>query len=74
MAYINHPVVGDTVYNEGRDNTVADVQIRNAIKSLGRFFLHAERLAFTHPKTGERLEFRQEMPPELREFLITLES
>ena len=32
MAYINHPVVGDEIYNEGRDNTVADTDIRNAIQ------------------------------------------
>jgi 23S rRNA pseudouridine1911/1915/1917 synthase len=69
MGYINHPVVGDEIYNEGRDNTVADTDVRNAIRSLGRFFLHAERLSFTHPKTSERLEFKQELPEELTAFL-----
>ena len=72
MGYINHPVVGDEIYNEGRDNTVADTRIRNAIASFGRFFLHAEKLSFTHPKTGERLEFTQELAPELKEFLDLL--
>ena len=72
MAYINHPVVGDQIYNEGRDNTVADTNTRNAINSMRRFFLHAERLSFTHPKTGERLEFTQELPPELKQFLDLL--
>jgi 23S rRNA pseudouridine1911/1915/1917 synthase len=72
MAYINHPIVGDEIYNEGRDNTVADITVRNAIKSLGRFFLHAESLSFTHPKTGERLEFTQPLPTELTEFLELL--
>ena len=71
-AYINHPVVGDEIYNEGRDKTVADTDIRNAIRSLGRFFLHAERLSFTHPKTGERLEFKQDLPDELTGFLARL--
>lgn len=72
MAYINHPVVGDEIYNEGRDNTVADTNTRNAIRSMGRFFLHAEKLSFTHPKTGERMEFTQELPSELTEFLSLL--
>jgi 23S rRNA pseudouridine1911/1915/1917 synthase len=72
MAYINHPIVGDEIYNEGRDKTVADINVRNAIKSLDRFFLHAERLAFTHPKTGERLEFRQDLSSELKQFLNLL--
>lgn len=72
MAYINHPIVGDEVYNEGRDNTVNDINVRNAIRSLGRFFLHAEHLAFTHPKSGKRLEFTQPLPTELTEFLKLL--
>ena len=71
-AYINHPVVGDEIYNEGRDNTVMDHVIRNGIASLHRFFLHAERLSFTHPKTHERLEFTQELPTELKELLDLL--
>src|SRR5206468_2221367 len=72
MGYINHPVVGDEIYNEGRDNTVADTNIRNAIASMNRFFLHAERLSFTHPVTHERMDFTQEMPAELKEFLDLL--
>jgi pseudouridine synthase, RluA family len=71
-AHINNPIVGDEIYNEGRDNTVADINVRNAIKSMGRFFLHAEQLSFMHPKTQEKLEFKQEMPAELKEFLNLL--
>ena len=72
MGYINHPVVGDEIYNEGRDNTIADTNVRNAIASMPRFFLHAEKLSFTHPKTDERLEFTQELPRELKDFLNLL--
>ena len=72
LASINHPVVGDETYNEGRDNTVANIDIKNAIRIMGRFFLHAEKLSLTHPKTGERLEFIQELALELKEFLDLL--
>ena len=72
MAYINHPVVGDEIYNEGRDNTIADTNVRNAVNSMGRFFLHAEKLSFSHPVSGERLEFVQEMPVELKALLDLL--
>jgi 23S rRNA pseudouridine1911/1915/1917 synthase len=72
LAHINHPIVGDETYNSGRDKTVFNLQIRKAIDDLGRFFLHAERLSFTHPKTGEKLNFRAEMPIELTEFLELL--
>lgn len=72
LASINHPVVGDTTYNTGRDTHVADANVKKAIAALGRFFLHAERLAFTHPKTGERMQFAQPLPAELSDFLLLL--
>lgn len=71
---VNHPVVGDETYNSGRDKTVRDLEVRQAIADLNRFFLHAERLHFTHPKTSERLEFYQPMPPELKDLVGIIEN
>lgn len=71
-AFINHPVVGDETYNARRDKTVANLEIRQAIANLNRFFLHAEKLSFTHPKTKERLNFTAPLPPELTGFLELL--
>ncbi len=73
LAHIRHPVVGDELYNGGRDNTIADPKIRKAVSGLGRFFLHAERLEFDHPVTGERVKFIQPLPEELNAFLKILE-
>jgi 23S rRNA pseudouridine1911/1915/1917 synthase len=54
FAALGHPVAGDPEYGaRGRHG-------------LERQFLHASRLAFTHPTTGERLEFRSELPEDLR--------
>ena len=72
LASINHPVVGDATYNEGRDNTIADHVVKNAIQKLNRFFLHAEKLSFTHPQTGEKLIFNCKLPVELEQFLSLL--
>ena len=72
LASINHPVVGDATYNEGRDNTVADQKIKKAIHDFDRFFLHAETLAFTHPSTGERMKFTAPLPAELNRLLLLL--
>ena len=66
---INHPVVGDETYNSGRDKTVKDKNVRQAIIELNRFFLHAERLSFTHPKTLEKMDFYVPLPKELADFL-----
>ncbi|MGI8786519.1 MAG: RluA family pseudouridine synthase [Pyrinomonadaceae bacterium] len=69
---INYPVVGDETYNSGRDKTVKDLTARQAIADLNRFFLHAERLSFTHPQRSERMEFYQPMPPELKNLLTLI--
>jgi len=72
LSFINHPVVGDETYNAGRDKTVKDPKIRQSIADLNRFFLHAERLSFTHPKTSQRMDFYLPMPPELKGLLEIL--
>ncbi len=72
LASINHPVVGDATYNEGRDNTIANVEVKKAVEKLNRFFLHAEKLSFTHPKTDEQLSFTSELPKELAQLLENL--
>ena len=51
MQSIHHPVAGDPIYGA-----------KNGVKAP-RLMLHAWRLSFTHPRTGERLSFCAE-PPE----------
>jgi len=72
LAHIKHPIVGDEIYNEGRDKTILDVHIRKAVSHLDRFFLHAEKLSFAHPVSKERVEFVQPMPVKLTELLKLL--
>jgi 23S rRNA pseudouridine1911/1915/1917 synthase len=58
---IDLPVVGDPVYG------VPD-------KTLGRQFLHANRLAFDHPLTGERIDVESPLPDDLAAYLGQLRS
>jgi hypothetical protein len=39
---------------------------------LGRNFLHAARIAFDHPRTGQRIEVRAPLPPELVSYLSSV--
>jgi 23S rRNA pseudouridine1911/1915/1917 synthase len=73
LAWLKHPVVGDETYGGGRDNTIHDAKLRAHVRNLGRHFLHAERLAFTHPQTNERVEFSSPLPPELTQLLTEIE-
>jgi len=74
LAWLKHPVVGDENYGGGRDNTIQDPTTKMRVKNLGRQFLHAEKLAFDHPGTGQRLEFSAPLPQNLQDFLDFLES
>jgi 23S rRNA pseudouridine1911/1915/1917 synthase len=67
MASIGHPVLGDPVYGK---RTLKDA----AALGLTRQFLHAQRLGFTLPSTGERREFVSELPGDLRMVLERLEK
>jgi 23S rRNA pseudouridine1911/1915/1917 synthase len=74
LSWLKHPVVGDELYGGGRDNNVQDVQLRAQIRKLKRQFLHAERLGFRHPQTGEPMRFVAPLPIELTDLLEKLEE
>jgi 23S rRNA pseudouridine1911/1915/1917 synthase len=59
------PVVGDTVYGAPRQERIG----REQLPPLDRNFLHAARIAFDHPVTEKRVEFRAPLPPELVEYM-----
>ncbi|HEX2492070.1 MAG TPA: RluA family pseudouridine synthase [Blastocatellia bacterium] len=69
LAHIKHPVVADSAYGAGRANSIKSAKLRAEAGRLDRPFLHAARLGFAHPVTGERMEFTAPLPAELRAFL-----
>jgi 23S rRNA pseudouridine1911/1915/1917 synthase len=68
LAHIGHPIMGDETYATGFKTKASQLSppARAALEALGRQALHAYRLAFEHPGSGERLEFRSELPDDLR--------
>ena len=62
LSAIGHPIVGDRTYGGVRRRVANDLR---AVMRLERPFLHAARLAFTHPADGRRVEFDSPLPPEL---------
>lgn len=69
LAQVGHPVVGDMLYGGNRSRNLADPVLRLAARDLQRHFLHAQRLEFCHPRTGEKLSFTTLLPTELSAFL-----
>lgn len=67
LAHAAHQVLGDTSYGKGKIN-----RFFRETYQLPRLFLHAHRLRFTHPRSGEPLEIQAPLAPDLRAFLRRL--
>ena len=63
MAYIGHPILGDTVYGA-----------KKPVPGLTGQCLHAAGLRFVHPRTGEPVELHCPLPPEFTAMLQKLQS
>jgi 23S rRNA pseudouridine1911/1915/1917 synthase len=69
LGAIGHPIVGDPTYGGMRRQLPAHLR---ALARLDRPFLHAARLAFTHPSDGSRLEFIAPPPTDLQQLIAEL--
>jgi 23S rRNA pseudouridine1911/1915/1917 synthase len=67
---LKHPVVGDTLYGAAAQLRAGNV----TLAPLGRNFLHAAKLGFAQPRTGNWIEVRAALPVELRVFLEKLSA
>jgi 23S rRNA pseudouridine1911/1915/1917 synthase len=64
MSHLGHPIVGDRQYGRARQNQLP--------APASRQMLHAERLEFTHPGTGEEMELVAAMPCDMGRLLAEL--
>ena len=67
LAHIGHPIMGDDTYATGFKTKAARLSpaAQQALAWLGRQALHAYRLGFEHPMSGEILEFESGLPADL---------
>jgi len=69
LAHIGHPVLGDEVYGANR----TPFEKKHASLIVGQA-LHAEKLTFAHPRTGEKMTLTAEPPAEYKKVLEILEN
>ena len=69
LSAIGHPVVGDALYGGVHRRVAGDIR---AVQRLNRPFLHAARLAFTHPRDQRRMQFVAPLPEDLEAILDDL--
>lgn len=70
MRDIGHPLIGDPVYGTRKNNYAPEIV--DAIENLDRQALHAIKLSFTHPKSGELLNFKSPMAEDMKNLLAAL--
>jgi len=73
LAHIGYPIVGDPTY--GRRLAVpkgATARLQAALRGFRRQALHAARLGFPHPVTGEELSFTAPLPADMQDLLDAL--
>ena len=73
LTHIGHPLVGDPLYGGGlKLPRRAAPELVTALRGFRRQALHAERLAFEHPVTGEALAFTAERPADMTALIVAL--
>ena len=71
LTSIGHSLIGDRVYVS---RNAQQRQLPEGAPDPGRHCLHAHRLTFDHPRTGERMTFEAAMPVDMVDLLTWLRS
>jgi len=76
LAVINHPIVSDRLYSTRPALTLSEVQDKEPTPGepplIARQALHAAKLSFDHPRTGERVSFEAPLPEDFERALAAL--
>jgi 23S rRNA pseudouridine955/2504/2580 synthase len=70
LAHLGHPIAGDDKYGDFTLNRA----LTKRKPALKRMFLHAASLRIAHPRSGDPLEVKAPLPPELTGFLDSLKK
>ena len=75
MSHLHHPIVGDPVY-AGRHRVPAGAQVEllEYLQSFRRQALHAWRLSFVHPESGEDVSFEAPLPADMQQLISLLQA
>ncbi|OUS06394.1 hypothetical protein A9Q90_05710 [Gammaproteobacteria bacterium 54_18_T64] len=75
MAHLGYPLVGDVVYGGRlRLSAGSSVELSTALREFPRQALHALRLSFIHPHSGESVEWESSLPEDMQQLLSVLQS
>lgn len=69
MAHLNHPILGDPLYGKSKKFANMPDILSDKIAHFTRQALHAKKLIFTHPISGELLTFEAPLPADFEDLL-----
>ncbi len=73
--HVGYPVLGDPDYgSRAKIPPSATTELIDVLSSFRRQALHAENLQLNHPETGERHEWSQGVPKDMRELIVALKN
>jgi len=76
LTALGHPVIGDPVYGRPTPARLALLSPaqQQAVRDMHRQALHAYRLGFRHPRSGEQLVWESNLPADIEMLIESLES
>jgi len=76
LTALGHPVIGDPVYGRPTPARLALLSPaqQQAARAMPRQALHAYRLGFRHPRSGEQLVWESDLPADIEMLIESLES
>ena len=75
MNHLHHPLVGDPVYGVRlRLPAGAGENLQSTLRGFGRQALHAAKLAFQHPSSGEPVEYQAPLAADLEQLILALDQ
>jgi 23S rRNA pseudouridine1911/1915/1917 synthase len=74
FAAAGHAVLGDTVYGGSRGSRVESRESKPPMPPVPRQMLHASRLGFAHPRTGEMIRCEAPLPEDFEKVLAALHA
>lgn len=72
LKHLGHPIVGDLLYSGPQWRGLPDKKLQKALAGMKRQALHAEKLTFAHPRSGEVLVFSADVPLDFETLLEAL--
>ncbi|WP_246198617.1 RluA family pseudouridine synthase [Wolbachia endosymbiont of Ctenocephalides felis wCfeJ] len=74
MSYIGHSIIGDQVYGKNSSKSAKYAKHSDFICTFNRQALHAYKLGLYHPKSKEYMEFRSDLPQDVRTLIDEFEE